>query len=125
MPGNELHEKYAPTMRFSRQERFFPMAVDDFLTYCALYVKGQDQPIIPRGQVTLDDLALRRASKDTFLRSVTTGPLHGADIASEWGLDAIRLIYEWSQNPVVAWTEAWARSAGIGIGSPPVLPFSS
>jgi hypothetical protein len=109
--GNELHEKYAPVMRFSRGERFFPMAVDDFLTYCALYVKGQEVPIIPRGQVTLDALTRHGGSQEVFLRSVATGPLHGVEVASQWGLDAIRLLNEWSRNPVVTWSETWASSA--------------
>lgn len=111
MPASELHEKYAPIMRFSRQERFFPMSVDDFLTYSALYAKGRDTPLISRGKVTLDDLTIRDSSQETFLRSVATGPFHGVEVASQWGVGAIRLIYEWSQNPVVTWTEEWARSA--------------
>jgi hypothetical protein len=109
--GNELHERYAPIMHFSREERFFPMSVDDFLTYSALYVKGQDAPLVSKGKVTSDDLDSQRHSQETFLRSVTTGPFHGVEVASEWGMDTIRLIYEWSQNPVVTWTEGWARSA--------------
>ena len=48
MAGDELHRKYAPIMHFSRGERFFPMSVDDFLTYTALYVKGREEPVIPR-----------------------------------------------------------------------------
>ena len=111
MAGDELHETYAPIMCFAQGERFFPMAVDDFLTYTALYVKGQATPVIPRGQVTLDDLTRRYTSRETFLRSVVTGPLHGLEVAGEWGLGAIRLIYDWSQNPVAAWTEEAARAA--------------
>jgi hypothetical protein len=108
--GNELHEKYAPIMRFSRGERFFPMSAEDFLTYSALYVKGQKAARIPKGRVTLDDLH-RDNSQETFLRSVAIGPLDGVEVASKWGVGAIRLIYEWAQNPVVTWTEEWARSA--------------
>jgi hypothetical protein len=108
---SELHVKYAPIMHFSRGERFFPMAADDFLTYSALYKRGQGKPVIPRGRVTLDDLARYGGSRDTFLRSVVVGPVYGIEVASQWGLEAVRLIYEWSQNPVVTWTEAWARSA--------------
>ncbi len=110
MAGDELHEKYAPIMRFSRGERFFPMSVDDFLTYSALYVKDKGIPVIPRGEVTLDDLAIQDSSQETFLRSVAVGPLDGVEVASKWGVEAIYLIYEWSQNPVATWTEAWARS---------------
>ncbi|TEU10322.1 MAG: YIP1 family protein [Anaerolineales bacterium] len=111
MSGAELHQKYAPIMHFSRGERFFPMSADDFLTYTALYVKGQQTPAIPRGRVRLKDLTGRYSSRETFLRSVATGPIHGMEVASEWGTAAIRLIYEWSQNPVVTWTEDLARSA--------------
>jgi hypothetical protein len=111
MPGDELHQKYAPVMHFSRGERFFPMSVDDFLTYTALYVRGQDTPVVPTGKVTLDDLTHRYTSRETFLRSVATGPIRGMEVASEWGVGAIRLIYEWSQNPIVNWTEELARNA--------------
>ena len=41
METAELHLKYAPVIRFSRGERFFPMAIDDFLGYTALYAKGR------------------------------------------------------------------------------------
>ena len=111
MAGDELHQKYAPIMHFSRGERFFPMSVDDFLTYTALHVKGQEEPVIRRGKVTLDDLTRRHSSGEAFLRSVTAGPIHGVEVASEWGMAAVRLIYQWSQHPVVTWTEDLARSA--------------
>jgi hypothetical protein len=109
--SDELHQKYAPVMHFARGERFFPMSVDDFLTYTALYVKGQHTPVIPRSRVVLDDLTHRYSSRETFLRSVAGGPIRGAEIVSEWGVGAIHLIYEWSQRPAVAWTEELARSA--------------
>ncbi len=48
----ELHEKYAPILRFARGERFFPMRVDDLLSYSSLHLKGQERPLVPRGQVT-------------------------------------------------------------------------
>jgi hypothetical protein len=111
VPGSELHEKYAPIMHFSREERFFPMSVNDFLKYSTLYVKDQETPLVPRGKVAPDDLAGQSNSPETFLRSVATGPFHGVEVASKWGVGATRLIYQWSQNPVVTWTEEWARSA--------------
>ena len=45
MSSDELHEKYAPIMHFSGGERFFPMSVEDFLTYTALYRKEEDKPL--------------------------------------------------------------------------------
>jgi hypothetical protein len=107
----ELHEKYTPIMHFSRGERFFPMAVDDFLTYSALYTKGGEKPLISQSRVTLDDLSRRGGSHDVFLRSVASGPLNGIEVASQWGIETIRLIHLWSQNPLVTWTEGWARNA--------------
>lgn len=111
MAADDLHVKYAPIMRFSRGEHFFPMAVDDFLTYCALHTKGQEEPVIPRGKLTLADLSRHSGSQDVFLRSVATGPLRGIQVASQWGLGTLGLLYQWSQNPVVTWSETWARSA--------------
>lgn len=111
MSDDELHQKYAPIMHFSRGERFFPMSVDDFLTYTALYVKGQDAPVVPTGKVTFDDLTRRYSAREAFLRSVAAGPLRGIEVAADWSAEAIRLIYEWSRNPVITWTEEMARSA--------------
>ncbi len=111
MASDELHLKYAPIMRFSRGERFSPMSVNDFLSYSSLYVKGQSAPALKPGQVTPDELAGRYNSPDTFLRSVTAGPLQGMQVVGDWGLAAVRLIYEWAQNPIVAWNEEIARSA--------------
>lgn len=108
---DELHIRYAPVMHYSREESFFPMSVDDFLSYSALYRKDQKTPLISRGQVTLDDLVALDRSQETFLRSVTTGPFHGVEVAGQWGKGAVRLIYEWSRNPVATWTEEWARAA--------------
>jgi hypothetical protein len=108
--SNELHEKYAPVLRFARGERFFPASVNDFLSYSALYVKGQAVPIIPRGKVTLNDLP-RDGSKEVFLRSVASGSVSGVDVVRSWGKDAIYLVYQWAQNPLVRWTEESARSA--------------
>jgi len=111
MPDSELHAKYAPVMRFARGERFFPMAVDAYMAYSALYVKDQAAPLVPRGRVTLDDLTRRYPSRDAFLRSVATGPLHGLEVAAEWGSEAIGLLYQWVQNPAAVWTEKTARAA--------------
>lgn len=111
MAIENLHLTYAPIMRFSRGERFFPMSVQDFMSYSALYVKGQSTPLAPHGQVTLDDITARFNAQDVFLRSVPTGPIYGADVVKDWGIHALRLIYEWGRHPLVTWTEEMARSA--------------
>jgi hypothetical protein len=111
MTSDELHQKYSPIMHFAQGEHFFPMSVDDFLTYTALYVKDRETPVMPRGKIALSDLTHQHSPRETFLRSVATGPIHGMEVASEWGIAAIRLLYEWSRRPVVTWTEELARSA--------------
>lgn len=103
MTNPDLHVKYAPIMRFARGEHFYPMAVDDFLAYSALYAKGEAQPVAPRGQVQPADLA-RSDPGETFLRSVTAGPLEGLEIAGQWGKSTLRLLWEWGRRPPGAWT---------------------
>lgn len=110
MIDQDLHIKYAPIMRFSRGERFFPMAVDDFLAYSALYVKGSRRPAVPRGRVTAAALR-RRGASELFLRSVEGGPLTGAEVASQWGSATLKLLWEWTSKPMVAWAPSLARTA--------------
>ncbi len=107
MPETDLHTRYAPIMRFSRGERFFPMAMDDFLAYTALYSKGSQRPAVPRGQVTADDLQ-RRGADELFLRSVEGGPLTGAEVADQWGTTTLKLLWEATSKPLVAWTPTLA-----------------
>lgn len=110
MPETDLHIRYAPIMRFSRGEKFFPMAVDDFLGYAALYAKGGRRPAVPRGRVTAADLQ-RRGADDLFLRSVEGGPFTGAEVAGQWGAATLKLLREWTSRPLVAWTPSLAGAA--------------
>ncbi|MFN2285268.1 MAG: hypothetical protein ACK2UQ_12665 [Anaerolineae bacterium] len=82
-----LHEKYAPILRFNKNEQFYPMRINDMLRYSALYVKDQDAPIVPTGQVAPSDLTGR--SPEVFLRSVETGPLFGKDALARGARQAI------------------------------------
>ena len=107
----ELHEKYAPILRFNKNERFFPMRIDDMLAYSALYTKGRAEPIVPAGEVSPVDLRRRGRSADVFLRSVEAGPLLGKDVVSEWGDGALELIYRWSSAQHVSLTDRLARKA--------------
>ncbi len=109
MTPSELHAKYAPILRFSRGERFFPMALEDFLGYTALYRKGEHRPTVARGKVTTADL-LRRGADEMFLRSVEGGPLTGAAVASQWGAATLKLLREWTSRPAIAWTPSLARA---------------
>ncbi len=110
MNSSELHEKYAPIMHFSGEERFFPMAVEDFLAYAALYRQGEDAPLVSRGRV--QPIHLRRShAQDTFLCSLGGGPMSGVDVARHWGTDTIKLLYRWSRSPIYTWSETAARRA--------------
>jgi hypothetical protein len=107
----ELHEKYAPILRFNKDERFFPMRIDDMLKYSALYVKGQAAPIVPTGQVSSRDLRSHNRASEVFLRSVEAGPLFGKDVIAEWGDGALELIYRWSSSQRTSLAEHLARQA--------------
>jgi hypothetical protein len=90
----ELHVKYAPILRFNKDEQFFPMPVEAMLGYSGLYVKGQAEPVIPAGQVTPD--LLRQAKyrgPNTFLRSVAAGPLTGQEVVDTWEQGVLEMIY--------------------------------
>lgn len=107
----ELHEKYAPILRFTRGEYFFPMSAGDLLEYCSLYLKGQDEPILPQGQVTPAQLARHGRSTQLFLRSVDQGPLSGADVVGDWGAGALEMVLRWSERQSQSWSESLARKA--------------
>ncbi len=87
--GQALHEKYLPILRFARGERFFPMAVREFLAYSTLRRKGQPEPLVERGRVTVDLLAREQKQPiDVFVQSVPAA-LADQDVASRWGRDVI------------------------------------
>ena len=107
----ELHVRYCPIMRFNKDEQFFPMRVDDMLAYSSLYVKGQDKPVVPRGQVTPSHLKEHGRSSEVFLRSVKAGPLSGQDVATEWGEGTLEMVYRWSAAKPTTLAERLARKA--------------
>jgi hypothetical protein len=112
---SELHHKYAPVLRFAAsagsREGFYPMRVEDFMAYCALYAKGRDTPLIPGGQLTPDKLTGKLASPGVYMRSVDAGPKTGAEVIAEWGQTTVDLVYRWSTLSRFNWTERMARTA--------------
>lgn len=111
MSIHSLPERFTPVLHFSQGENFFPMTVDDFLTYSALYKRGDERPLVDFGQLQPHHLGAGREMKETFLRSVEMGPLGGEEVASAWGASGLRLLYDWSRNPFSVWTETLARKA--------------
>lgn len=107
----ELHEKYAPILCFNKGERFFPMRVDDMLSYCSLRAKGGDEPIVRRGQLTPDLLARRGQTHTTYLRSVVRGPRKGEEVVEGWGKGALEMVVRWSAAGPVSLADRLARKA--------------
>ncbi len=107
----ELHKKYAPILHFNKDERFYPMQADDMLTYSGLYTKGNDKPLVPAGQLTIDKLAKHSASAEVFVRSVTKGPFDAADVVSEWGEGTLEMVMRWAEETRSSWTDDLARKA--------------
>lgn len=107
----ELHQKYAPILRFDQRERFFPMRVDELLSYSSLYVKDRDEPLVRRSEVTPGDLMEHRHSPEVFLRSVAVGPLSGAEIAAAWGEGTLEMVYRWATQTTIGWSQELLHKA--------------
>jgi len=106
-----LHVTYAPILRFNKEELFFPMRVEDMLSYCSLHVKGQDTPVVPRGQVTFSHLQQYGQAPQAFLRSVEVGPLRGEDVVSQWSTSALEMVYRAAVAQPASLLEDLARRA--------------
>ncbi|MBN1219791.1 MAG: hypothetical protein JXM69_12750 [Anaerolineae bacterium] len=107
----ELHQKYAPILRYTKGEHFFPMRVDDVLKYSGLHIKNQNAPLIPPGQVMPDHLAKYAQSPEVFLRSVEPGPRTGQEVVAGWSQAALEMVYRWSTQTASSWREELARRA--------------
>ena len=84
-----LHQKYVPILRFARGERFYPMAVDDFVRYCTLCARGEAAPLVTQGRVTPELLArTHRQQANVYLQSVPAS-LAAQDVALRWGGDVL------------------------------------
>lgn len=93
-----LHEKYVPVLNFAKGEQFFPMAVDDFTTYCTLRARGDDSPLVGQEKVTPELLArAHRQRVDLYLQSVPAS-LADQNMASRWGRDVTRALVDLSSR---------------------------
>ena len=108
---SELHLKYAPILRYNKDEQFFPMRVDDMIGFSELYVKDEETPVIPRGEVSLDDLTRIGRSPESFLRSVKAGPILGHDVVSAWSEGALEMVYRWAGKQTTSLAENLVRKA--------------
>lgn len=107
----ELHITYAPILRFNRDERFFPMRLEEMLAYASLYAKEQPQPIVGRGDVTPAHLSRIGRSPDVFLRSVSHGPLVGKEVVANWGDGVLEMVCRFAATPFNTLPERLARRA--------------
>src|SRR5262245_46955215 len=107
----ELHEKYAPILRFNKNEQFFPMRLEDMLAYSTLRLKGQDITLVPQGQVTPDHLVKYAQSPEVYLRSVEIGPQAGSEVVGEWSHGTLETVLRWADASSDRWTETLAQKA--------------
>ena len=59
----ELLKRFAPVLRFTRGEQFFPARVEDYISECSLWVQHpqkQPQMLVPEGRLTLEELARQK-----------------------------------------------------------------
>ena len=106
-----LHEKYAPILHFNKSELFYPMRVDDLLTYSSLYTKDQTKPIVKAGSLTPDTLVKHGKSDEVFLRSVESGSLSGKELINQWSEGAVEMVLRWAQDTAAEWTDDLAKKA--------------
>ncbi|MEN6478547.1 MAG: hypothetical protein ABFD20_02775 [Anaerolineales bacterium] len=104
MPA-ELSDRYAPILHLAKGERFFPMAVEDLLSYAALYRRDEDQPLAAPGRVRAAHL-LQVMGEDTYLRTLTAAPLTGADVVRGWNADTRQLLVAWARSTALSTTPA-------------------
>ena len=111
----ELLEKYEPVLRFSKSERFFPMAVEPYLEKCKIFPSG------PQGVVGLLSnlnepvvtLLGKLESGEYFLRFVND-PLIDSDIWIWWGALS-----------AVAIGAGWFQAGGMGIVATAILALAA
>ncbi len=106
-----LHQKYAPILRYAKSEHFYPMRVDDVFPYSSLHTKDQRTPIVPAGQVTPDHLHKYAQSPEIFLRTVDSGPFTGLEVVQDWSQATLELVYRWASKTTTHWTEDLAQKA--------------
>jgi len=109
MPA-ELSDRYAPILHLAKGERFFPMAVEDLLSYAALYRRDEDQPLAAPGRLRAAHL-LQVVAEDTYLRTLTAAPQTGADVVRGWNAETQQLLV------------AWARSTALSTAAAPVTGY--
>ena len=115
MDERELLEKYEPVLRFSKSERFFPMAVEPYLEKCTIFPSG------PQGVVgllsNLNEPVVTLLGKleggEYFLRFVND-PLIDSDIWVWWGILS-----------AIATGAGWFTSGWMGVVGAAVLALAA
>lgn len=93
-----LHEKYVPILRFAKGEQFYPMAVEDFLGYCALRQEQSAVPLVASGKVTPAVLMRAYQSRaDVYLQSVPAS-LADQNVAARWSQDVLTALADLSRK---------------------------
>ncbi len=100
-----LHEKYAPILRYARDEQFFPMSIEAFVGYCALREHGQRAPLVGPGD--LRPALLARAQQHGVRAYLQSVPAELADqnVAALWSTDVLRNLVDVSRRASMWQTE--------------------
>lgn len=60
-----LLKQYAPIVRYTKGEKFYPMRIDDFLKVCSLWIKKKDrnpEEVVSLGNVDME--SVREVAKE-------------------------------------------------------------
>jgi hypothetical protein len=102
-----LLERFAPVVRFTAGELFFPMAAESYVARCDLLrlpVGGRPEVVVPAGQLTLDRLAEERPQTgvESYMRFVSK-PMDRVELA------------RWNRRPDRPRFRAPGRLARVGL----------
>lgn len=62
-PDLALLRRFEPVVRFTKGERFYPMAVEPYVRRCSLWIhhpEGGEEPLVPEGQLSMRSLVAER-----------------------------------------------------------------
>jgi hypothetical protein len=89
-----LHEKYIPILQFAQGERFYPMAIEDFVGYSALRIKGESGPLVEQASVTPALLARAYANDPSVFLQSLPASLADQNVAADWGRDTLKALVD-------------------------------
>jgi len=112
---SDLLKRFAPVVRFTRGEQFFPTPVEEYVRCCSLWVlrpDGEVECLVPEGELTLEKLAEQRSNGfEAIYYLQFIEPLNIAELAS-YRLKSLR-----ERDPRKVFRAGRGRLARVGYGS--------